>query len=78
VRVSSCRWVPLLALCAQGAWAQQTIINVSSLDQTPRGKNFTLHESQLRHWGGRSYWYTTNFYTSGITDRLELAATRKW
>ena len=75
MRPLSWRWVPLLALCAPGAWAQQTIINVPSLDQTPRGKHFALHESQLRHWGGRSYWYTTNFYTRGITDRLELAAT---
>ncbi len=75
MHVFPCRWVALLVLGTSVAHAQQTIINVPSLDQTPRGKNFALHESQLRNWGGRAYWYTTNFYTRGLTDRLELAAT---
>ena len=75
MRVFLCRWVSLLVLCAGGAEAQQTIINVPSLEQTPRGTHFALHESQIRDWGGRSFWYTTNFLTYGLTDRVEVAAT---
>lgn len=64
-----------LAVIGAVAGAQQTIINVPSLDQTARGKNFFLHESQVRDWDGRSYWYTTNFYTRGLTENVEFAAT---
>jgi len=68
-------WGLLAALSSRAVWAQQTIINVPSLDQTPRGKQFALHESQLRRWDGAAYWYTTNFYTRGITEHLEFAST---
>ncbi|MCU0625577.1 MAG: hypothetical protein MUF21_03695 [Gemmatimonadaceae bacterium] len=72
-----------LALCALAstARAQQTIINVPSVDQTPRGRWFFLHESQVRAWdinrdaGRREFWATTHFLTYGVTDRFELAAT---
>jgi hypothetical protein len=63
------------ALAAASAGAQQTIINVPSVDQTPRGRVFFLHESQVRDWGGESYWQTTHFLTYGLTRRVELAAT---
>jgi hypothetical protein len=54
---------------------QQTIINVPSVDQTPRGRFFALHETQLRTWNPKPYWVSTNFLTYGLTDRIELAAT---
>lgn len=57
------------------AAAQQTIINVPSVDQTKEGRFFYLHESQVRDWGGNSYWLTTNFFTYGVTERFELALT---
>lgn len=64
-----------LALAPAGAAAQQTIINVPSVDQTPRGRFFALHETQLRSWEPKPYWVSTNFLTYGLTDRVELAAT---
>ncbi|MBU6166868.1 MAG: hypothetical protein KGQ52_12190 [Alphaproteobacteria bacterium] len=64
----------LAVLCAPAA-AQQTIINVPSIEQTKHGKFFFLHESQLRDWDGNRYWQTTNFFTYGVTDRFELALT---
>ena len=54
---------------------QQTIINVPSVDQTPRGRFFALHETQLRTWNPKPYWVSTNFPTYSLTDRIELAAT---
>lgn len=62
-----------LALAPLGA--QQTVINAPSVDQTPRGKVFALHESQLRAWGDTSFWQTTHFVTYGVTQHLELAVT---
>jgi hypothetical protein len=59
----------------RAANAQQTIINVPSVDQTKKGRFFYLHESQLRDWGGNRYWQTTNFFTYGVTERFELALT---
>ena len=64
-----------LALRAGAAHAQQTIINVPSLDQTPRGRVFVLHESQVRDWDGEAFWQTTHFVTYGLTARVELAVT---
>lgn len=64
-----------LPMLAAPAAAQQTIINVPSVDQTKKGKIFFLHESQVRDWGGNSFWQTTNFITYGLTDRFELALT---
>jgi len=75
VRFRPSRWALPLVLLGVRLGAQQTIINVPSLDQTPRGTNFILHESQVRAWDGTRYWYTTNFYTRGLTDRLEFAVT---
>ncbi|MCU0648600.1 MAG: hypothetical protein MUF00_11430 [Gemmatimonadaceae bacterium] len=62
-------------LAASNVWAQQTIINVPSVDQTTKGKFFALHESQIRAWDGVDYYQTTNFLTYGLTDRFELATT---
>ncbi len=56
--------------------AQQTIINLPSADQTPGGKFFYLHESQVRSWQPGSYWATTNFLTYGITDDIEACLTQ--
>ena len=55
--------------------AQQTIINMPSVDQTERGRFFALHETQARNWDGASFWYTTNFLTYGVTENLEVAVT---
>lgn len=65
----------LLSAFALPAAAQQTIINVPSVDQTKDGRFFVLHESQVRDWDGHSYWLTTNFLTYGVTERFEVAAT---
>jgi hypothetical protein len=55
--------------------AQQTIINAPSVDQTPQGKWFALHESQIRSWDPGRYWQTTHFLTYGVTSRVEAAVT---
>lgn len=55
--------------------AQQTVINAPSVDQTPKGRVFALHESQLRAWGDTSFWQTTHFVTYGVSKHLELAVT---
>jgi hypothetical protein len=76
-------WVRRLVVAAVAGWlpmagavqAQQTIINVPSVDQTAKGRFFYLHESQIRQWDGVDYWQTTNFLTYGLTDRFELATT---
>lgn len=70
-----------LSLVVRPALAQQTIINVPSVDQTPKGRWFFLHESQVRAWdlnaakGRDNYWLTTNFLTYGLTKHVELALT---
>ena len=64
-----------LSLAAAPARAQQTIINVPSVDQTPKGRVFFLHETQARDWSGESYWQTTHFLTYGLTKRFEAALT---
>lgn len=72
------RWLAALWLVvglALPARAQQTIVNVPSVEQTKAGKLFFLHETQVRDWGGNSFWLTTNFLTYGVTDRFELALT---
>lgn len=60
---------------AAPARAQQTIINVPSVDQTAKGRVFFLHESQVRDWGGERFWQTTHFLTYGVSKRFEVAAT---
>lgn len=57
------------------ASSQQTVINAPSVDQTPTGRVFALHESQIRAWADTSYWQTTHFVTYGVTRHLELAVT---
>jgi len=70
------RWALCASLLAiSAADAQQTIINLPSVDQTERGRFFALHESQVRTWGDRSFWYQTNFFTYGATENLEVAVT---
>ncbi|MDX2193074.1 MAG: hypothetical protein NW201_06955 [Gemmatimonadales bacterium] len=64
-----------LALAPAALRAQQTIINVPSVDQTKKGHVFFLHETQARSWGGQSFWQTTHFLTYGVTDRFEIATT---
>ncbi len=56
-------------------WSQQTVINAPSVDQTPKGRVFALHESQVRTWGDTSFWQTTHFVTYGLTRHLELDVT---
>lgn len=63
------------ATVAAPARAQQTIINAPSVDQTPEGRVFALHETQWRDWGGESFWQTTHFLTYGVTARVEAALT---
>ena len=66
----------LLLLCWHAAaHAQQTIINVPSVEQTKEGRFFYLHESQVRAWDHNDYWLTTNFFTYGLTKRFEVALT---
>lgn len=55
--------------------AQQTIINVPSDALTPQGSHFVLHESQFSPRSKKATYTTTNFYTYGLTDNTELAAT---
>ena len=63
------------SLAPRPARAQQTIINIPSVDQTAKGRFFYLHESQLRDWGDSRFWQTTNFLTYGLAERFELAVT---
>lgn len=65
----------LLMVVANNASAQQTIINVPSDALTPRGEHFVLHESQIVPLSSKGTFATTNFYTYGISDHVELAAT---
>lgn len=65
----------LLLLTPADATAQQTIINVPSVDQTPKGQFFALHESATRPGGEGAYWLSTNFLTYGVTSGLEAAVT---
>ena len=55
--------------------AQQTIVNLPSADQTPKGHLFVLHETQFRTWDPEPYWRSTNFFTYGITDGFEACFT---
>lgn len=57
-------------------FAQQTIINLPSADQTPAGKFFVLHESQARVWQPNPYWSTTNFLVYGVSHQFELCLTQ--
>ncbi len=59
----------------RSASAQQTVINAPSVDQTPKGRVFALHESQLRAWGDTSFWQSTHFVTYGVSKHVELAVT---
>lgn len=61
---------------ANALFGQQTIINLPSADQTPKGKFFALHESQVRAWQPGQYWATTNFFTYGVSDEFELCLTQ--
>ena len=65
----------LLLASRESAFGQQTVINAPSIDQTPQGRVFALHESQIRAWQDTSYWQTTHFVTYGVTRHLEFAAT---
>lgn len=56
--------------------AQQTIVNLPSADQTPEGRLFFLHESQVRAWDPQPYWATTNFLVYGLTGSIELCLTQ--
>lgn len=64
-----------VVLLPMRVWSQQTVINAPSVDQTPKGRVFALHESQLRAWGDTSFWQTTHFVTYGLTKQLEVAVT---
>lgn len=73
LRALCCALVTLTS--PRAAASQQTVINAPSVDQTPVGRVFALHESQVRAWGDTSYWQTTHFVTYGVTRHLELAVT---
>jgi len=65
----------VLVFTSELALAQQTIINVPSDALTPKGSHFVLHESQFSPRSKKATYTTTNFYTYGLTDNTELAAT---
>lgn len=65
----------IVSTSAREMAAQQTVINAPSVDQTPKGRVFALHESQVRAWGDTSFWQTTHFLTYGVSKHLELAMT---
>jgi len=67
--------VIVLALSAVPVFAQQTIVNLPSADQTPAGHFFFLHESQARPWDPDTFWNATNFLTYGVTNTFELCLT---
>jgi hypothetical protein len=69
----------LVFFTAMGAFhlaeAQQAIINLPSADVTPKGQYFVMNESFVRPWDPGTNWKTTNFFTYGLTDKVELAIT---
>ncbi|MCO4098467.1 MAG: hypothetical protein HEQ38_03510 [Gemmatimonas sp.] len=75
VAVVSAALIATATLSPLRLWSQQTVINAPSVDQTPKGRVFALHESQLRAWGDTSFWQTTHFVTYGLTKQLEVAVT---
>ncbi len=62
-------------LTSFSVFAQPAIVNMPSADITPKGKNFFMHETQVRAWNPKPYWYGTHFYTRGIGYATELAVT---
>jgi hypothetical protein len=68
-------FVIIISSSSTALFAQQTIVNLPSADQTPQGHLFILHETQVRPWQPDSYWRSTNFITYGITNNFEACAT---
>ncbi len=70
-------WLAFVAalVSATPARAQQAIISLPSADQTPAGKHFFMHETQMSALAPRVDWGATHFYTYGLSDRVELAVT---
>lgn len=65
----------LVAAACSPAWAQQAIVNVPSADITPKGKNFFMHEAQVRTWGPQNFYSGTSFYCYGVGKSTEIAVT---
>ncbi|MCX7607396.1 MAG: hypothetical protein N2170_09070 [Bacteroidia bacterium] len=55
--------------------AQQTLINLPSVELTPAGRLFVLHETQLRFWRPDPYWVTSHFLVYGLSSKFELGVT---
>lgn len=64
-----------ILLLADAARAQQAIVSMPSADVTPKGELFVMQESQVRPWGPKPYWNTTNFYCFGLGSHTEIATT---
>lgn len=64
-----------LFVMAQPVSAQQAIVNLPSADITPAGKNFVMHETQLRPYEPNPFWKATNFYCYGAGHHTELCLT---
>ncbi|MCS6789876.1 MAG: hypothetical protein NZ580_02685 [Bacteroidia bacterium] len=56
-------------------WAQQTLVNLPSIEITHPKRVFVLHESQIRFWHPEPHWVTTHFLTYGLSHKVELAVT---
>ncbi|MCS7161954.1 MAG: hypothetical protein NZ958_01315 [Bacteroidia bacterium] len=63
-----------LLLCGW-IWAQQTLINLPSVEVTPRKRFFILHETQLRFWRPAPYWVTSHFFVYGLSRDIEVGIT---
>lgn len=57
------------------SFAQQAIVSLPSADITPKHELFVMQESQIRPFGNKPYWNTTNFYCFGLGYHTELAIT---
>ncbi|MDW8135069.1 MAG: hypothetical protein RMJ66_08405, partial [Bacteroidia bacterium] len=57
------------------AWAQQTLINLPSVEITHAKRIFVLHESQIRFWKPKPHWVTTHFLVYGLSRKVELGVT---
>lgn len=57
------------------SFAQQTIFNAPSADVATKNQNFLQHESQFRLRDPNNFINTTTYYTYGIGNNTEIAAT---
>lgn len=57
------------------ALAQQTLVNLPSVEITEPKRIFVLHESQTRFWRPKPHWVTTHFFVYGLSRKVELGVT---